>query len=288
MQASRIFTVAIVAALVSISHADIRESARQLAKEHSDSIVWLSVLTQTSMGAEGDVPAQIKAALASQDKEERDEVTATVIDSSGMLVTALGGLDKSSVVDGQRIQTPMGDIKVTAKSEIKEIKVIMPDGSEIPADLVLKDEDLGLAFVKVRSESDEAQGIEFQAVNLEESTPASLLDPCVSLTRMDDTFNRESGAMIGEIIGVTQRPRVFYRINSDAIGCPVFLENGKILGITVLKQKKGGTAVGGRIEIAPAVLPASDIAKIAAQAMEAEPIAAEEEAVDATEDEGDE
>ncbi|MGA0846122.1 MAG: hypothetical protein ACO3RV_06230, partial [Luteolibacter sp.] len=63
--------------------------------------------------------------------------------------------------------------------------------------------------------------------------------------------------------------------NSDAIGCPVFLENGKILGITVLRQKKGGTAVGGRIEIAPAVLPAADIAKIAAQAMEAEPIAAE-------------
>ncbi|MGA0846293.1 MAG: hypothetical protein ACO3RV_07095, partial [Luteolibacter sp.] len=124
MQTPRFFTAAIVAALTSISHADIRESARQLAKEHSESIVWLSVLTQTSMGAEGDVPAQIKAALASQDKEERDEVTATVIDPSGMLVTALGGLDKSSVVDGQRIQTPMGDINVTAKSEIKEIKVI--------------------------------------------------------------------------------------------------------------------------------------------------------------------
>lgn len=262
------------AAFLANASADTRETARKLATSHGEAVVWLSVLSKTTMGAEGDVPAQLKAALASQEKEERDEVTATVIDSSGMLVTALGGIDKSSMMDGQMMRTPMGDIKVNAKAEIKEIKVIMPDGNEIPADLVLKDEDLGLAFIKVRADSEEAKGVTFISVDLSDAATAKLLDPCISLTRMDESFNRDPGAHTGEIVGVTTRPRVFYRVTGDAIGCPVFLEDGKLLGISVLRQKKGAAATSGRIQVTPAVLPAADIAKIAAQAMEAEVISA--------------
>ena len=118
------------------------------------------------MGTEGDVPAQLKASLAGQAKEEKNEVTGTVVDASGLIVTALGGLDKSSLLDGQSISTPVGEIKLKAESEIKEVKVITADGTEIPADLVLKDQDLGLAFIKVRTDSDEAKGVEFKAIDL--------------------------------------------------------------------------------------------------------------------------
>jgi hypothetical protein len=66
---------------------------------------------------------------------------------------------------------------------------------------------------------------------------------------------------------------MFYRVNTDAIGCPVFLANGKLLGISVLRQPKGGGTRNGQIQVTPVILPAADVAKIAAQAKEAKPAA---------------
>jgi hypothetical protein len=282
----RHLTLALAAttAFATASTAELRETGKKLSDSHKDAVVWLSVLSKTSMGAEGEVPAQIKAALAGQDKEEKSEVTGTVIDTSGLIVTALGGLDKSSMVDGQSVNTPMGEIKLKASSEIKEIKVITADGSEVPADLVMKDEDLGLAFVKIRSDSDEAKGVEFTAIDLADSAPGALLDECIALGRLDESLNREPSLLTSEISGMTVRPRMFYRVNTDAVGCPVFLANGKLLGISVLRQPKGGSAGSGQIQITPVILPAADVAKIAAQAKEAQPAALEPEAAPATEE----
>lgn len=269
--------LAATTALASASTAELRETARKLSAEHKDAVVWLSVLAKTSMSADGDVPANIKTALAAQEKEEKNEVTGTVIDASGLIVTALGGMDKSSMVDGQTVNTPMGAIKLKANSEIKEVKVITADGSEIPADLVLKDADLGLAFVKVRMDSDEAQGIELQAIDLADSAKGELLDECIALGRLDESLNREASLLTSEISGVTTRPRTFYRVATDAIGCPVYLANGKLLGVSVLRNPKGGSARSGQIQISPVILPAADIAKVAEQAKDAKPAEPEEE-----------
>jgi len=87
---------------------------------------------------------------------------------------------------------------------------------------------------------------------------------------------------------MTVRPRMFYRVNTDAVGCPVFLANGKLLGISVLRQPKGRSAGSGQIQVTPVILPAADVAKIAAQAKEAQPAApapaAEPEAAPAAEE----
>ncbi|MCW1885137.1 serine protease [Luteolibacter flavescens] len=269
--------------LVSASTAELRDTARKLSADHKDAIVWLSVLAKVSMSADGDVPAQLKAALAAQEKEEKSETTGTIIDSSGLIVTALGGLDKSSMVDGQTVPTPAGPIKLKSNSEIKEVKVIMADGSEIPADLVLKDSDLGLAFIKVRMDSEEAKGVELQSIDLADSAKGEVLDECIALGRLDESLNRESSLLTTEISGITTRPRTFYRVATDSVGCPVYLANGKLLGVSVLRSPKGAAARGGQIQISPIILPAADIAKVAAQAKEAkavEPAATEEKAAE--------
>jgi hypothetical protein len=275
----RNLTLALAAttALASAATDELHDNAKKALAAHGDAIVWLSVLAKTSMSAEGEVPPQLKAALAGQEKEEKNEVTGTVVDASGLIVTALGGMDKSSMVDGQTVNTPMGEIKLKASSEIKEVKVITADGSEIPADLVLKDEDLGLAFIKVRSDSEEAKGVEFKAIDLADSAKGEILDECFALGRMDEALNREPSLLTTEISGITTRPRVFYRVATDAIGCPVFLANGKLLGVSVLRQPKGGAARGNQLQISPVILPAADIAKIAAQAKDAKPAEAKAE-----------
>lgn len=269
----RSLTLAALAAttvVVSAASKELRDTANKVAATSKDSVVWLSVLSKTTMSADGDAPAQVKSALANQqDREAKSEALGTVIDNSGLIVTALGAIDRGSLLDGQTTNTQLGPIKIKAATEFKEIKVITADGSEVPADLVFKDEDLGLAFIKVRSESDEAKGIEFKAINIADAGKGELLQDCFVLKRLDESFNREASMESGEITAITTRPRTFYGGVGGHTGCPVFLDNGKLLGVGVLRR--GPKSGSGQIQMGSVILPAADLAKSLAQAKSAKP-----------------
>jgi Trypsin-like peptidase domain len=254
---------------------ELKAAAQKLSDAHRDSIVWLSVIAKTSMTTEGDAPQQLKAALQAQDKETKSEAIGTVVDPSGLVVTSLASIDKGSVVDGKTINTPMGPIKLKSNTEIKEVKVIMPDGTELPGDLVMKDVDLGLGFVKVRTDSKEAQGVTFQSINLADSARGAMLDDCIGLGRLDENLNREASIITTEITGITTKPRTFYRVMTDATGCPIFLSTGKLLGISVMRQPRSDLG-DGSMQMTPVVLPAADVAKVAEQAKSAKAVAAAE------------
>jgi S1-C subfamily serine protease len=273
----RILAAAILstATVASAASGPLHDAATKITGTHHDAVVWLSVIVKTSMSVDGDAPAQIKAQLAGQDQETTTEITGTFITSGGLLVTALARLDQSSLIDGKTVNTPMGPIKIKAESEIKEVKAIMPDGTEIPADLVLKDADLGLAFIKLRMESDEAKDVEIHAIDLADSAKGSLLDDCIAIGRLGKSLNREPSVLTTEISGITTRPRTFYRVMTDSVGCPVFLSDGKLLGITVIRKPSGDFGTG-KINMSPVVLPAADVAKIAEQAKTAAPAKKEE------------
>lgn len=259
-------SLALGTSLVTAATPEIREAGRKLSQTHHDSVVWLSVLSKTTMDAEGNVPAEVRMALASQGTEAKSEITGTVVDASGLIVTALNGLDKASLLNGQTVPTGMGEIKLKATGEIKEIKVITSDGSEIPADLVLKDEDLGIAFIKVRGDSEEAKGMTFKFIDLADSAPAEALDDCITLGRLDESMNRTPCMLAGEVIAKSEKPRLTYRIDDDSVGCPVFLAGGKLLGVSVIPKTKKLADSSGQMQITPIILPAADIAKIASQA----------------------
>jgi hypothetical protein len=272
----RLLTAALLSTsgLAPAASGELHATATKLHENHRDAVVWLSVIAKVSMSADGDAPAQVKAQLAGQERETTTETTGTFIDKNGLLVTALAQLDQSSMVDGKTVNTPMGPVKLKARSEIKEIKAIMPDGTEVPADLVLKDADLGLGFVKLRMDSDEADGIEIHAIDVAAAGEGKLLDDCVALGRLDDSLQREPSVMTSEISGIVTRPRKFYRVQTDSIGCPVFLGDGKLLGISVVRKPSGD--LGQNTKISPVILPAAEVAKLAGQAKDAQPVKEEE------------
>ncbi len=256
--------------------ADTRDTARKLSATHRDSVVWLSVLAKIALDAEGDVPAEVKMALAAQGGgESKTEVTGTVIDASGLIVTSLSGLDKSSLLDGRSVPTGMGTLKLKASAEIKSIKVITASGAEVPADLVLKDEDLGLAFVKVKTDAEEAKGVEFKAVNLTDAAPAEMMDACITLGRLDESLDRTACTLTGEIVAKAEKPRLVYQIDDQSVGCPVFTAAGKLIGLSVLRKKGGGgeDLLTEMMNVSTVVLPAADVAKSAEQARAASPAA---------------
>ncbi|MGB6221018.1 trypsin-like peptidase domain-containing protein [Haloferula sp.] len=263
---------------------ELQATASKLYQAHADSVVWLSVIAKTSMSVDGDAPAEIKSKLSGEERETTVETTGTFISKDGLLVTALGKLDRSSMMDGQTVNTPMGPIKLKSESEVTEIKVIMPDGTEIPADLVLKDVDLGLGFIKLRMDSDEASGVEIHSIDLADSSEGKILDDCIGIDRMDESLNREPAMSSGEISGITTKPRRFYRVDMDSTGCPVFLSSGKLLGITVVRKPSSGLG-GGAGRMTPVVLPAAEVAKIAEQAKEAKPEVVSEDEDESSSDE---
>ena len=244
---------------------ELQSSALKITASHQDAVVWLSVITKTTLGTDGDASAQIKAQLAGNDKEEKVEATGTIIDPSGLIVTALASIDKSSAIDGKTVNTGAGSVKLKASCEFKEIKVIMPDGTEIPADLVLKDNDLGIGIIRIRKDSKEAEGVTFTAVDVTASADGKLLDDCILLGRLGQIMNREPSVICSEISGITTKPRKFYRVLGDSVGCPIFLGDGKLLGITTLRAPAGDLS-GGAVAMSPFVLPAADVAKLVTQA----------------------
>jgi hypothetical protein len=273
MKPSIILAPLVALATAHAAPAELREAALKLHEAHRDAVVWVSVIAKTTMSADGDAPEQIKAQLAGQERETTNETTATFISKDGLLVAALPQLDQSSVVDGRTIQTPMGPVKLKSESQIQEIQVIMADGTEVPADLVLKDPDLGLAFIRVRMDSEEAEGLEIHAIDLADSAEGTMLADCIGLGRLDQNFNRDPSIITSEITGITKRPRTFYRVMTDSVGCPIFLADGKLLGITIVR-KPSGDIQGNNVQLSPAVLPAADIAKVAEQAKTAQPVTA--------------
>jgi hypothetical protein len=181
----------------------------------------------------------------------------------------LSNLDPSKQISGREINTPSGRVKIDATITLKEVKIIMPDGTEIPADVVMKDADLDLAFLKPKPDAKEAKGVVFKPVDLKNSAPGNIADEVVTVSRMDEVLNRQPAAQRGQIVGVTRKPRAFLRATGMDHGCPTFSLEDKLIGITVTHSVKDSPP-------AAVILPAADVLEIAEQAKTAKPAAVEE------------
>src|SRR5690554_5206925 len=89
---------------------------------HRDAVVTMTMVIGLSFGGD--------------EMEEETEANATVIDPSGLAVLALSAVDPTSLFEA------MGGDVGQVLSRIKDIKMILGDGSEISAEVVLRDRDL--------------------------------------------------------------------------------------------------------------------------------------------------
>src|SRR5262245_28031372 len=106
----------------------------------------LSVVTvQLVLNSKVSVPG-----MGGQSNESRQDATGTVLDPSGLTVLSLSATDP-----GQLVQSMMGggdeDSRFKVETELTDIKILLEDGTEIPAEVVLRDKDLDLAFVRPKT-----------------------------------------------------------------------------------------------------------------------------------------
>jgi S1-C subfamily serine protease len=231
----------------------IKDKALALASAHKDSVLFLSAVVEIEITA-GDNPSK---------KEERKvEMLGTVLSADGLIVVPNSTLDVASTVDGRTMMTQQGPIKLSAKGTTKEVKILMPDGSEVAAKVAFKDPDLDLAFIR----PEKADGVKLTPINTAENAPMGLLDDVVILGRMGKDLNREPVVFTNEVVSIISKPRTFGKIGGQCLGMPVFNKDGKFLGLGINRfSAKGDTESQGPMP-SNVVLPASDLLEAAAQA----------------------
>jgi hypothetical protein len=250
----------LLANLASSARADeISQQGREIFQKNQRAVVTVEVVLKTT-GGSGD--------RESGGRETRHDLTGTVVDPSGLTVLSLAACDPSEMY--QRLMAEESS-KPRVETEITDVKILLEDGSELPSEIVLRDQDLDLAFIrpKVKPASP------MPAVDLSRSTPAQVLDEVLVLNRLNRAAGRAYSASSARINAVVQKPRTYYvpdiASSAASLGSPAFALNGGAVGVIVIRavSMRGGGTGTYRDSMTTIILPAEDILKAAKQAPEA-------------------
>jgi hypothetical protein len=230
---------------------ELGDKGRDIFKKNQHAVVTVQIVLKMSYSASG---------RNSTPNESKLDVTGTVVDPSGLTVLALSSCDPAEMYQLMR-----PDYKV--ETEVSDAKMLLDDGTEIPAQIVLRDKDLDLAFIRPKAKPASPMA----AVDLSKSAPAQILDQVVTLNRLNKAAGRAYAASVERISAVLQKPRTFYipdtTMSTTTLGSPAFTLNGNMLGVFVMRMvsSTGGTRGDNLTTI---ILPAEDILKAAKQASE--------------------
>lgn len=247
-----LFTTLIAAPLAFAAEGSLKEKALALSAAHKDSVLFLSAVVEVEVTA-GDNPSK---------KEERKlEMLGTVIGKDGLIVVPLSTLDVASTIDGRMVNGPQGPVKLSAKGTTKEVKILMPDGTETAAKVAFKDTDLDLAFIRPEKSAD----IKLTPVDTANSATMAVQDEVIILGRLGKDLNREPMVMTNEVIALVSKPRTFGKIGMQSLGMPVFNREGKFLGIGINRFSPKSDSEQGPMP-SNVILPAADLMDSASQA----------------------
>ncbi len=240
---------------------DFAEKGRAIFQKHQHAVVTVQLVVKSKFSVGG---------AGGQSSESRQDVTGTVMDGSGLTVVSLSATDP-----GQMLQNMMSgsdeESRFKVDTELSDLKILLEDGTEVPAEVVLRDRDLDLAFLRPKAKLATA----LAALDFTQSGKAEILDEVISLNRLGTAAGRAYAASVERISAVVQRPRLFYvpglSPTMTAMGAPAFTMDGKVLGLFVMRATRGrGGAAGGMFGARPEnvtgiIVPADDILKAAKQ-----------------------
>jgi len=239
---------------------EVSDKGREIFKKQKEVVVTVQVVQKVTSSAGG---------RTSEPREGKQDLTGTVVDPSGLTVLALSAVDPSDLY--KRMYPASSGYKFEV--EVSDVKILLDDGTEIPAEIVLRDKDLDLAFIRPKAKPAHPMA----AVDLSKAAPAQTLDELITINRLGRAAGRAHAASVERVSAVVQKPRTFYipdsTMTSTGLGSPAFALDGSIVGIVVMRTigSSGNASMNNfRPDNATSIiLPAEDIAKAAKQAPEA-------------------
>jgi S1-C subfamily serine protease len=203
-----------------------------------------------------DAVVTVKIVSEQYEYESKAEAFGTIVDSSGIVVLSLARADPGSA----------GMWDAGADRKIKDIKIMTADGSEIAAEILLRDVDLDLLFIRPVGE----KGGPFPAVRLSDSSTPDILDEILILSRLGETAGYVPLAALSRIHAIIKKPRTLYVsdiINVfSGLGTPAFTLDGRVVGILLVRVAKSENLsadifaeFGGMM---PVIVPAEEIQSV--------------------------
>ena len=244
---------------------DDRAAGREIVKKWQHAIVTVRVVLKMRVSVGG---------REMQSMDESVETVGTVIDPSGLTVLSLGALNPGAMMNKMMGGGGSGQERMEFGSEPSDVKLRLSDGKELPARIVLRDEDLDLAFLRPTVKPEKP----LVAINLADEGKPVLLDPVVVLTRLGRVGGWAPAASLQTIGAIIEKPRTFYVIETGStggMGTPAFTASGKVVGLLTMRSIQSGRSgmfsmMGGSegLGLLPVILPAADVRDIAQQAPE--------------------
>jgi S1-C subfamily serine protease len=244
---------------------DNRAAARDVVKRWQAAIVNVRVVLKMRMSVGG---------REMQASDDPVDAVGTVIDPSGLTVMSLGALNPGALMSkfmGSNAES--GEPSVEFTSEPTDVKIRLADGKELPARIVLRDQDLDLAFLRPTKKPEQP----LVAVDLSNAAKPAILEQVLVLTRLGRVGGWTAGASLHDVGAIIEKPRTFYVLSGSAsgMGMPAFLTNGRVVGLLTLRQVEAGrpsmaSMIGGPegMGMLGVILPAADLLEIAKEAPE--------------------
>ena len=194
---------------------DLESTARATAEQSGKAVVTIRLVLKLKSGG--------------QEHEQKMEAPGVVIDPAGLTVASASSIDPSGafrrMVDAQRQ-------RVSIESEVKEPVILLEDGTELEAAVVLKDTDLDLAFIRPRD-----PGLKLAAVSLKpRSGTVPLLTRIYVLGRLSKLANRALSVATGEVRAYVRGPAPYYVTDGESssfVGSLAYTGDGAPLGLFV-------------------------------------------------------
>jgi hypothetical protein len=232
---------------------DDRAAGREIVKKWQGAIVNVRVVLKMRVSVGG---------REMQSMDESVETVGTVIHPSGLTVLSLGALNPGAMMNKMMGGGGNGQERMEFGSEPSDVK------------LVLRDEDLDLAFLRPTIKPDKP----LVAIDLADEGRPAILDTVVVLSRLGRVGGWTPAASLQTIGAIIERPRTFYVIetgSANGVGTPAFTTGGKVVGLLTMRSVQSGrpgmfSMVGGTegVGLLPVILPAADVRDIAQQAPE--------------------
>jgi S1-C subfamily serine protease len=229
---------------------DERVAARDVLKKRADAVVMVLATIK------------IRATVGGREQtvDQAAQTNATILDGTGLAVLSLSALQPDDVMTRSISRSVPPGTKVEVTSDPSDIRMHLTDGRELPVKLVLRDEDLDLAFVR----PSQSPAAPLTCVDAPSAKP-TLMDLLMIVQRTSENTGWATAASFGSVQLVIDKPRTYYQVaiptmGGNGLGSPLFDTTGRFVGVLVMRNTgTKGSGVAG-------VLPADDIREVAKQA----------------------
>jgi hypothetical protein len=233
---------------------EVEDQARSLFEKNREAVVTVKLIVNQKMsfGSQG-----------GRDNESKDEVTGTVIGPDGLTVVPLSSTDPTSIIKDMVESMGEGsDSRLNINSDVTSVQILLEDGAEIPASIILRDKQQDLAFVRPKQKP--ASPMKY--IDLKSSETPRVLDQIAVIDRLGEVANRRNALTLDRIKAIVEKPRRYYIPVDTAQGCPAFSLDGKPFGVYVYRMVKNRSGAMGMFSMAsaprnitPVIIPAADI-----------------------------